>query len=1301
MAIELAAAYLSIVPEMRGVAGKIQAQIGGVSLAAAGQKLGGSLTAGIAQSIKATLAAPVSAALEKEAQAAKALSAAEGGLAKQRAAQAAAQAKVTQAEERLAALRASGKASAGDLQAAEAALEAAKLGLVNANRDVANSEEALTRATQNATSATNSYNQAVKQSQSLGTKMKATATAVGGSMQQWGAAAQTAGGAISSLGGTLTSRITKPALGAATAVGGLIAGLGFKRLVGIDTARGQFKGLGLDADKVMKQVDKGVNGTALSMAQGASAAVGILATGNMPLKGLEAQIKRVANVSAAYNVDAEQANYLLNNVLTKNKVTYGDLSQMVQNGIPIISDLAKHYGVSGDAIEKMAGDGKISIEDLNKVLDKSAGSAAEEYAKTWKGVTANITSNLGKLGAKALGPSFEIVKAKLGEFLALLKSPQFGAAADAIGVKLAGFLTDALNVAQQAISWWQQLDGSTKKMIGGFAAAAIAAGPMLTVIGGVLTKTGGLVGILGKVVSGLGGVSGAGGTVVSVLRALTGPVGLVIAALVAMWTQSETFRNAVMELGMQLFAVGQQIMTALAPVLAQLAPLFGQLAAVVGDTVGMILAALMPLISFVLAQLVPVFSYLAGQVASAFKLIISVITPILSAIQSVIKAVMAAIKGDWSGAWGHIKDAVGSLWTAIKALVVGGINHVKTIVTDGINLVKTVWANTWSAIGSKVTAIWSAIKSTTSSAINSVKSTISSVVAGIKSAWSSAWNSVKTKFDEIWSGIKTAAKTAVDNVYSVVTGIKTRITGFFSGAINWLKSAGENLVRGLWNGITSLGGWIRDKVAGFANSVTSAVQNAFTIHSPSKQWRDEVGRMLTKGLALGITDGLPEVKSAIAKMSEQITKAGETAIKDEAKRLVAARRKANADIAKANKNRGKGVKAKASLGALSMDEATAQAKKNLPQIKAYTAALQVELKKQSKLTADLWDDGKYSGAITRWKDLNAGTVALLEGLKANGKARAEASDAVKTATLVDIGKAHGEIVGALDTARKTLKELQDASAQLQASISSSLTGELDLKGLVSEDGPAPTFDSIKSTISTLLGKIRRFVGLLDDLRAAGIPGGLIQEVAALGTTAGIPIAEALKTGSKKQIKDLSGDWISLGTWADKAGKSVADSMYKVGIQAQQGLIKGLESDKAKLEAAAARLADTIVKSAKQSLGIKSPAKRIADEVGRYVPLGAASGIDSELGAVRAAATRMADAAIPDLPLQDWTATSWDTPSTPKAAAHLDTIHAELALLRQALSELVIVDAGGQLITRMRVEARREIADVVTMAGMRR
>ena len=45
-------------------------------------------------------------------------------------------------------------------------------------------------------------------------------------------------------------------------------------------------------------------------------------------------------------------------------------------------------------------------------------------------------------------------------------------------------------------------------------------------------------------------------------------------------------------------------------------------------------------------------------------------------------------------------------------------------------------------------------------------------------------------------------------------------------------SIGKDIVTGLWNGISSMVGWITDKVMGFANSVLGGIKKALGIHSP-------------------------------------------------------------------------------------------------------------------------------------------------------------------------------------------------------------------------------------------------------------------------------------------------------------------------------------------------------------------------------------------------------------------------------------------------------------------------------------
>lgn len=84
----------------------------------------------------------------------------------------------------------------------------------------------------------------------------------------------------------------------------------------------------------------------------------------------------------------------------------------------------------------------------------------------------------------------------------------------------------------------------------------------------------------------------------------------------------------------------------------------------------------------------------------------------------------------------------------------------------------------------------------------------------------------------------------------------------FTQSIPRIVEVGANLVRGLWQGIQSLAGWLWDKVSGWISSIWDGICDFFGIHSPSDEmaW---VGEMLVKGLANSLdTNGKSAVKSA-------------------------------------------------------------------------------------------------------------------------------------------------------------------------------------------------------------------------------------------------------------------------------------------------------------------------------------------------------------------------------------------------------------------------------------------------------
>ena len=92
------------------------------------------------------------------------------------------------------------------------------------------------------------------------------------------------------------------------------------------------------------------------------------------------------------------------------------------------------------------------------------------------------------------------------------------------------------------------------------------------------------------------------------------------------------------------------------------------------------------------------------------------------------------------------------------------------------------------------------------------------------------------------------------------------------GVVNAVKSAagsmvkvGASLVEGLWRGVSNKIGWITQKMASFGKRVINSLKNFFGIHSPSTLMRDEIGRFLAEGVAVGFmeNDPMTEIEASL------------------------------------------------------------------------------------------------------------------------------------------------------------------------------------------------------------------------------------------------------------------------------------------------------------------------------------------------------------------------------------------------------------------------------------------------------
>ncbi|WP_211438918.1 tape measure protein [Corynebacterium glutamicum] len=231
------------------------------------------------------------------------------------------------------------------------------------------------------------------------------------------------GGKLSSaLGTTLKATVA----GAGLAAGGVIAtaiGKGMGRLTGIENAQASLKGLGHDAQSVQSIMDNAlasVSGTAFGLDAAAGVAASAVAAGIKPGQELERTLKLTGDAATIAGMEMSDMGSIINKVATSNKMQMDVANQLMDAGIPILQMVASEMGVTAEEASKMASEGKISFETFQNALEKGVGGAALEAGNTFQGALANMGAALGRVGATALEPFFDLSKQGFGSVTGLL-----------------------------------------------------------------------------------------------------------------------------------------------------------------------------------------------------------------------------------------------------------------------------------------------------------------------------------------------------------------------------------------------------------------------------------------------------------------------------------------------------------------------------------------------------------------------------------------------------------------------------------------------------------------------------------------------------------------------------------------------------------------------------------------------------------------------------------------------------------------------------------------------------------------
>lgn len=261
--------------------------------------------------------------------------------------------------------------------------------------------------------------------------------------------------------------------------------------------------------------------------------------------------------------------------------------------------------------------------------------------------------------------------------------------------------------------------------------------------------------------------------------------------------------------------------------------------------------------------------FVLGQ---SFKVALLSINPVTIAVAAVI-AIGIALWKNWDKIapaikkiWEDFKNACVNIFTAIGKFIsdtwdkiVSGITSFGSRVFKGLGDLATKIIK---GAGDFATKIYSWYVTLWANIIKYCIDGIGKVLSAIVNFFSRFLNAGCDLVRHIARGISNTMHSAVTAMANVGRSIYNAIRNIS------LFNIGKNLIQGLWNGISSVTDWILDQLGGFCDSVVDKVKDWFGIASPSKVFKNEIGKWIPRGMAIGIEAETDKVSKAMDGLME-------------------------------------------------------------------------------------------------------------------------------------------------------------------------------------------------------------------------------------------------------------------------------------------------------------------------------------------------------------------------------------------------------------------------------------------------
>jgi len=358
------------------------------------------------------------------------------------------------------------------------------------------------------------------------------------------------------------------------------------------------------------------------------------------------------------------------------------------------------------------------------------------------------------------------------------------------------------------------------------AGIAAAIGPLLLVIGA-------LVGSAGNIVSSFSKASGAISEAGGIIKLATSPIGIAIIAIAA------------------LAAAAYLIYTNWEPI----KEFFGNLWTSIVTTTT---AAWEGIKLF--------FSELPGTISGALTQAIDYVTGWGKNLAAWVATTIPQVITDITTFFSELPAKLGyELGHAIGTLVVWSVKAVNWATTEVPKIIAKItefFIKLPGKIAEVFVDVMTKISEWGTKAITWVTTEVPKFIAKIVNFYLELPGKIANVFARVVTELVTWASAMLTSVTTEVPKITASITEFFAVLPGKMLTIGKDIVRGLWEGIKSMAGWLGNLVKGFVKGLVQGTKDALGEKSPSKVFA-EIGKNISLGMAVGITSKAGTVQKAI------------------------------------------------------------------------------------------------------------------------------------------------------------------------------------------------------------------------------------------------------------------------------------------------------------------------------------------------------------------------------------------------------------------------------------------------------